>query len=48
LEKFGGKIPGMEKELWEIHGASRNLFIDFEEVFKKVEISLSGKDIFYL
>jgi len=46
-KEFGGKIPGTEKELWEIHGVGQKIcLLVLEEEFNKVEVSLSRTHIF--
>ena len=48
-KEFGGKIPGTKKELWNIHGVGQKIcLLILEEVFNKVEVSLSGTHILYL
>ena len=46
-KEFGGKIPGTEKELHDIHGVGQKTgLLILEEVFNKVEVSLPGTNIF--
>ncbi len=41
-KQFGGNIPDIKKELQKIYGVSQEIsLLILEEVFKKVEVSLS-------